>query len=446
MPLKINNLKKSLIYSKENFSNDSKIINYNSRNNSNINNANKTNTYSISDYFLNKQIPPFQVKNESNSNYSNLSKESIINLNSNSNKCGCKDKENNMDSNYKRISDKNIKNNEEEAKCLILVLQGGGDKAAYQAGAIKALAENLPKNERKWDVITGISSGSVNAAVLSVFEKGDEIEAADYLLKKWKESKRTNGIYKGWFFGPMHGYFFKSGFYDTSPMKEFLKKIFDGNYTQIKRKLVIGATDIRNGTYIRFDEKYLSKSREIFFETIMASAAYPVIFPNIKMNDKIFMDGGVKALVDIPAGINKCLDMGFTHNQIYLDVILSNSINISIYDKEKYSPIQILSRVLELHNHEKTFRDIQDAIVFYENINWRYLIKPNKLLPWNDNPYDFSLKEIDEMINNGIENGKEVVNKDEGFYFKEFLNSNILEKKDFFHSKNSSFYSLRRIK
>ena len=43
-----------------------------------------------------------------------------------------------------------------------LVLEGGGAKGAYQAGAIKALLDN----DYKFDLITGTSIGAINGAFL----------------------------------------------------------------------------------------------------------------------------------------------------------------------------------------------------------------------------------------------------------------------------------------
>jgi NTE family protein len=60
-------------------------------------------------------------------------------------------------------------------------LRGGGDKGAYQAGVIKGLIDNLPSNKTDYDLVTGISVGSINAAAFSVFEIGKEKEAADFL-------------------------------------------------------------------------------------------------------------------------------------------------------------------------------------------------------------------------------------------------------------------------
>jgi len=61
-------------------------------------------------------------------------------------------------------------------KRLGLVLPGGGARGAYQAGALKAIAEIAPGDGNPFPVITGASVGAINAAALAanadVFDRG----------------------------------------------------------------------------------------------------------------------------------------------------------------------------------------------------------------------------------------------------------------------------------
>src|SRR5207249_10434609 len=67
-----------------------------------------------------------------------------------------------------------------KTKRRALLLQGGGALGAYEYGAIKALYE-LPGFSL--DVVTGVSIGAINAAVL-VGAKDDPIRALDELWRK----------------------------------------------------------------------------------------------------------------------------------------------------------------------------------------------------------------------------------------------------------------------
>ena len=68
-------------------------------------------------------------------------------------------------------------------KCKALALEGGGDKGAYQAGAIRGLYEALGQAEGTYDVLNGVSIGAINAVGYSVHKEGDEDTATQWLCK-----------------------------------------------------------------------------------------------------------------------------------------------------------------------------------------------------------------------------------------------------------------------
>jgi predicted acylesterase/phospholipase RssA len=82
------------------------------------------------------------------------------------------------------------------AKERALVLQGGGSLGAYEAGAYKALYEQLSRKDREngketsitFDIIAGTSIGAMNAAVLTsyVVENGTYEGSAQRLVDFWK--------------------------------------------------------------------------------------------------------------------------------------------------------------------------------------------------------------------------------------------------------------------
>ncbi len=53
--------------------------------------------------------------------------------------------------------------------CHALAMAGGGDRAAYEAGVIRGLVDNLAKEEVAYNVVTGISAGSTLTAAFSVY-------------------------------------------------------------------------------------------------------------------------------------------------------------------------------------------------------------------------------------------------------------------------------------
>jgi len=293
-------------------------------------------------------------------------------------------------------------------KCYILALEGGGDKGAYQAGAISGLIANLPTNMTQYDVVTGISVGALNAAGFSIFEVGKEKEASDFLLDKWRTLKGKKSIFKNWFLGPLYGLLFKTGLYDTSPLYDFLESLI--SYQEVKRKIVVGSTNIENGTYHTWDEENFKGNFESFIEAVMASSAFPVIFPMIKKDNINWVDGGVKASIDFASGINKCLDIGYSLENIFIDAVLcSSAARLPQIDVEQLHPVEVLIRVLEIYGYDYSMKEIDDISIDFPKTNFRYIVSPSKKLPSSLIPLTFSPKQIEEMIEIGVEDAKNAI-------------------------------------
>ena len=75
-----------------------------------------------------------------------------------------------------------------------LILTGGGARAAYQIGVLKAVRELLPMpEENPFSILCGTSAGAINAATLAVY--ADNFDAAvSNLLEIW-ESMHVRFVY-----------------------------------------------------------------------------------------------------------------------------------------------------------------------------------------------------------------------------------------------------------
>jgi predicted acylesterase/phospholipase RssA len=299
-----------------------------------------------------------------------------------------------------------------------LALEGGGDKGAYQSGAIKGLVDNVPNGETQWDVVTGISVGSMDAAALAIFDIGNESNAADFLVQTWREITGKKDIYQNWMFGPLEGLFYKTGLYDTTPLRKKIESIVKGN--DLKRKFVCGATNYQTGSFDTWDEETLY--REEYENAIVSSGAFPVIFPINQFRGKYYMDGGVKVSVDLASGINKCLDMGYEESNIVVDVVLLNSKVLPVQDATGVHPLGVLVRIMEIYGYDNAMRDFDDIKKYFSKVNYRYVVAPTKSLPSGSIPLTFSPKDIETMIGYGLEDAKNVIQKGEGVNLAELLN------------------------
>lgn len=83
------------------------------------------------------------------------------------------------------------------------------------------MVNNGDPKDFEFDVMTGISAGSINVGGLAGWEIGREVEAAQWMSDKWKNLK-TPDIWQEWPLGIVSGAFLMSGLLDNSPLQVFL--------------------------------------------------------------------------------------------------------------------------------------------------------------------------------------------------------------------------------
>jgi NTE family protein len=205
-----------------------------------------------------------------------------------------------------------------------LVLTGGGARAAYQVGAIQALAEIIGPGPLPFDVMSGISAGAINGIVLATGAENFP-RSAERLRSTWSSLTpdsiyRTNAlrlasIGSHWIrdlsFGGLLG---KSGInflLDPSPLRELIATgIPLGRMRRHLRAgrlrgVAVSATNYHTGSGVTFFEgaseirPWLRSTRigvraRITIDHIMASAAIPVFFPPVPINGSFYGDGCVR--------------------------------------------------------------------------------------------------------------------------------------------------------
>ena len=62
--------------------------------------------------------------------------------------------------------------------CTALVLSGGGSNGAWEIGVLWGLLNYGDPDDFKYDVVSGISAGSINALGMAGYEIGKEKDAA----------------------------------------------------------------------------------------------------------------------------------------------------------------------------------------------------------------------------------------------------------------------------
>jgi NTE family protein len=209
---------------------------------------------------------------------------------------------------------------------LGIVFTGGGARAAYQVGVLRALGRHLP--ELRFPVITGVSAGGVNAAFLAS-HPGPLPVAADQLYDIWRALTvedvfrvdlpflsrnlvrwATHLVAGGSSVAPE-----VRGLVDTAPLYATFARAaaaVDGEIVGIARNLERGllkalaltALNYSTGQSVTWvqgrdvapwiDRQRRSVSARITVDHLMASAALPLFFPAVRLGDTWYGDGGVR--------------------------------------------------------------------------------------------------------------------------------------------------------
>ena len=207
---------------------------------------------------------------------------------------------------------------------LGLVLPGGGARAAYQVGVLRAIADLLPARAvNPFPVITGTSAGAVNATALAIHSDRFRV-AVGNLERVWRNfqveqvfradtsSMLRSGLH--WLFAMMSGGWLlppPKSLFDNAPLRELLKAQFD--FAGVRRSIAAGQLDalsIAAAGYMTarsvsfFESKpgsvpwarlrRVGEPAELSLDHLMASVAVPFLFPPVLMGNEYYGDGAMR--------------------------------------------------------------------------------------------------------------------------------------------------------
>jgi len=286
-----------------------------------------------------------------------------------------------------------------DKKCYALVISGGGVRGAYEMGVIKGLVENLPPEEIQWDVLSGISAGSLNSVLISKFPKGQEKDMVKAGLDLWANVKQGD-VYKDWPLGLFEGLLFKSGIYDVTPLYDTFRKIYKGATPQ--RKMTTGSVDANTGWFQRYTEaEFFNKGAENFFKSVVSSASIPAVFEHVSYDKRVLVDGGTMINLDIGGAVERCREIVKDQKDIIVDVVLAAGATwVPINDKDVKTK-DIIYRVQDLNKYRKAMDDLIHEMTDYRLVNFRYIVWPSAELPGGLAMLDFNPKQLKYMIELG---------------------------------------------
>ncbi len=217
---------------------------------------------------------------------------------------------------------------------IALVMAGGGARAAYQVGVLKALAEFLPaRAANPFPVICGTSAGAINAAAIAIFAPRFRYGVRQ-LLRVWRNF-HVHQVFRAdsaglartgsrWIaalaLGGLGGGNPRA-LLDRAPLRELLGRLLPFELIQqsIDRGLVealsITASGYYSGQSVSFFQaapqveawrraRRVGTRTEITLDHLMASSAIPFVFEAVHVHREYFGDGSMRQIAPLSPAIH----------------------------------------------------------------------------------------------------------------------------------------------
>jgi len=214
-----------------------------------------------------------------------------------------------------------------------LVLPGGGARAAYQVGVLKAIAQMLPDSPNPFPVIVGTSAGAVAAAVLATeaFRWQRAVAALEKVWANFEVSQvfavdAPNMLRSGlhWMLSLMSGGWLMPpplSLFDNSPLRRLLARNIDWRHLQRSidrghlRALALCATGYNSGSSVAFFQaptdrtawlrlQRIGQRTRLGIDHLMASLGVPFLFPPVRIGDEYYGDGAQRQLWPLSPAIH----------------------------------------------------------------------------------------------------------------------------------------------
>lgn len=227
---------------------------------------------------------------------------------------------------------------------IALYLAGGGARGAYQAGILKAVSHILSVKSLPFSMVSGVSVGSINAAILAQhadnFPLGIEQLESLWLnihceqIFKARNSELSRSLLRN-----LSHLFIKSSqpthFLDTDPLHTFISDHI--NFDRIKINIENNKLDTmevishcyetqRTVSFYQHNKphfedwnypRHVSQRVGMSMEHILASSALPLFFPTVKIAGAHYGDGGMGLISPLRGAlrfqVEKILILGTRH-------------------------------------------------------------------------------------------------------------------------------------
>ena len=221
-----------------------------------------------------------------------------------------------------------------------LVLNGGGAKGAFEAGALKVLLDH----DFEFNLIAGVSAGALNGAMLAtdqadpLFHLWQTITESDITTKlsilktALKYVKYKIGISKP----PM-------SFADNTPLKKLARRYLTNR--PLKIPFIAGRVNLETGEYV--SEVHVQQ----LVDEVIASTAEPIIWPPVSIDGGLYVDGGVRNISPLHDVLDQSPDR--------IIIIGPDPLEERTYSQKPGDIVDIAKQTLEIILNETLINDIE---------------------------------------------------------------------------------------
>ena len=235
-------------------------------------------------------------------------------------------------------------------KKVALVLSGGGARAAYQIGVLKAISEILPERSKNpFPIIIGTSAGAINSAALAIYGKSFKY-AVRQLINIWANF-HVHHVFRvdavgvlqntyNWVSSFLLGGFGRRrplAFLDRKPLHDLLTRYMPCERIQksldegVLESIAITASGYGAGKSVTFFHSSRNfeewkrwrregKREKISIDHLMASSSIPFIFSSVRLGNDFYGDGSIRQVAPIsPAlhlGADKIMVIGTSQTTV----------------------------------------------------------------------------------------------------------------------------------
>jgi len=216
-----------------------------------------------------------------------------------------------------------------KGKKVGLVLGGGGSKGAAHI----AVLEELERLNVRIDVISGTSIGALVAAYYAVYGEVETLKTEIFGYQR-----------RDWFRFADFSKLPRKSLVKGVVFRDFLERVFgDKNFSDTKIPLVISVSNLDSGRV-----EYIKSGKVV--DAILASTAYPGVFPPLEKNGSLYVDGGVLDNVPFLPILERNLSK-----------IIVVDIGGSSFNNDSNNIINTITRSIDLMMRNNSFDKLRDG-------------------------------------------------------------------------------------